>query len=53
MPFKDLGFEKREEVHFYVQVKSGTLEVERHPRGGYIAFTVPDEEFEIARWTAL
>ncbi|HQM52663.1 MAG: glycoside hydrolase [Candidatus Aureabacteria bacterium] len=53
VPFKDLGFEKREEVHFYVQVKSGTLEVERHPRGGYIAFTVPDEEFEIARWTAL
>ena len=53
VPFVDLGFKKREEVHFYVQVKSGTLEVERHPRGGFIAFTVPDEEFDIARWTAL
>ena len=53
LPFRDLGFKKREEVNFYVQVKSGTLEVERHPRGGYIAFTVPDEDFEIARWTAL
>ncbi|MCX6339155.1 MAG: glycoside hydrolase family 57 protein [Candidatus Aureabacteria bacterium] len=53
IPFRDLGFKKREEVCFYLQVKSGTLELERHPHGGYISFTVPAEDFELERWTAL
>ena len=53
VPFRDLGFKKREDAGFYVQVKTGTIEVERHPHGGFIAFTVPDEDFEIAHWTAL
>jgi hypothetical protein len=53
IPFRVLGFKKREEVCFYLQVKSGTLELERHPHGGYISFTVPAEDFELERWTAL
>ena len=53
IPFRDLGFKKREEVCFYLQVKSGRLECERHPHGGYISFAVPAEDFELARWDAL
>lgn len=50
--FRDLGFAKGEEICFYVQVKDGELELERHPPGGYISLSVPDEDFEIERWNA-
>ena len=53
IPFRKLGFGKGEEACFYLQVKSGKLELERHPHGGYISFTVPDEDFEMERWDAL
>ncbi|MCX6357610.1 MAG: glycoside hydrolase family 57 protein [Candidatus Aureabacteria bacterium] len=53
VPFRSLGFAGGKEAHFYVQVITGKVELERHPRGGYIAFTVPDKEFELERWSAL
>jgi alpha-amylase/alpha-mannosidase (GH57 family) len=53
IPFGKLGFGRGEDVCFYLQVKSGKMELERHPHGGYISFTVPDEHFEMERWTAL
>jgi hypothetical protein len=53
VPFRDLGFTRGDEVGFYLQVKTGTMEWERHPRGGYISFVVPGEDFELQRWTAL
>ncbi|MEJ2744847.1 MAG: glycoside hydrolase family 57 protein, partial [bacterium] len=53
IPFRKLGFRKGKEVCFYLQVKSGKMELERHPHSGYISFAVPDEHFEMERWTAL
>jgi len=52
IPFRALGFKQGEEVCFYIQVKAGELELERYPRGGYISFMLPDENFEIEHWTA-
>jgi hypothetical protein len=33
-----------------VRVLRGDVELERLPRFGYVAFTVPDEDFERIHW---
>ncbi len=48
--FEKLGFRPEEEVHFFLRVQTGKMELERHPRSGYLSFTVPDRDFERILW---
>jgi len=52
VPFSRLGAKKGEEIRFYVQVKKEKMQLERHPRSGYIPLTVPDDTFEMEHWSA-
>ena len=50
MPFEKLGLVKGDRVALAVRVLRGDVELERLPRFGYVAFTVPDEDFERIHW---
>ncbi len=50
LPFQELQLSPREKVHFFLQVLRGDLELERHPRNGYLSFAVPDQDFESIHW---
>jgi alpha-amylase/alpha-mannosidase (GH57 family) len=50
VPFSALALETGERVALAVRVMRGDVEVERLPRYGYLAFTVPDEDFERINW---
>lgn len=50
IPFKELKFKSGEEVHFFVQVKRGEIELERQPKTGYISFKVPGEDYTTEMW---
>ncbi|HUT56004.1 MAG TPA: glycoside hydrolase family 57 protein [bacterium] len=50
-PFDALGLAPAQEVDFVIKLMDRDLEIERHPRDGYISFTVPDENFEARYWS--
>ncbi|HET7754496.1 MAG TPA: glycoside hydrolase family 57 protein [Anaeromyxobacteraceae bacterium] len=50
IPFAPVGLAAGERVAIAVRVMRGEVEVERLPRYGYLAFTVPDENFERIHW---
>jgi alpha-amylase/alpha-mannosidase (GH57 family) len=50
LPFADLGLPPRTRVAAAVHVRRGEVAVERLPRAGYLAFTVPDQDFERVHW---
>jgi alpha-amylase/alpha-mannosidase (GH57 family) len=50
-PFAELGLKAGDEVAFIVRLSERDLEIERHPRDGYISFIVPDENFEARYWS--
>ena len=51
VPFAVLGLKVGDEVDFVVKIMERELEVERHPRDGFISFKVPDEGFEARYWS--
>jgi alpha-amylase/alpha-mannosidase (GH57 family) len=50
VPFRPLGLVVGERVAVAVRVMRRDVEVERLPRYGYLAFSVPDEDFERIHW---
>jgi alpha-amylase/alpha-mannosidase (GH57 family) len=50
IPFERLGLTKGDRVAIAVRALRGDVELERLPRFGYLAFTVPDEDFERIHW---
>jgi hypothetical protein len=50
LPFASLGLRPGMKVALSVHALRGEVEVERLPRYGFIAFTVPDEDFEHVNW---
>ena len=50
IPFQDFPLRPGEKIHFFFQVLRGDLEVERHPRGGYLSLVIPDRDFESLHW---
>ncbi len=50
LPFGALGLAPGDRVAMAVHALRGDVEVERLPRFGYVAFTVPDEDFERIHW---
>jgi len=50
VPFDELDLVKGDRVAVAVRVLRGDVELERLPRFGYVAFTVPDEDFERIHW---
>ena len=50
VPFGPLQLKQGERVAMAVRVMRGEVEVERLPRYGYLAFSVPDENFERIHW---
>jgi hypothetical protein len=51
LPFAAVGLVPGERVALSLHVLRGDVEVERLPRYGYVAFTVPDPDFERIHWT--
>jgi alpha-amylase/alpha-mannosidase (GH57 family) len=51
VPFATLGLHPGDEVQFVVELHEEQAEIERHPRDGFILFTVPDENFEARYWS--
>ena len=50
IPFQEIGFQPRERVQFFIGVQKEELELERHPRSGYLSFQIPDRDFESIHW---
>jgi alpha-amylase/alpha-mannosidase (GH57 family) len=50
VPFDGLGLRAGDRVAVAVRVLRGDVELERLPRFGYVAFSVPDEDFERIHW---
>ncbi len=50
IPFAGLGLRPGDRVVLAVRVLRGEVELERLPRFGYVAFTVPDRDFERIHW---
>jgi len=50
LPFAPLGLAPGMKLALSVHVLRGEVEVERLPRYGYLAFTVPDADFEHVNW---
>ena len=50
IPFLSLGLAAGTKVALSVHVLRGEVEVERLPRYGFVAFTVPDRDFERVNW---
>lgn len=50
IPWSILEFQKKERVEFFISIQRGEIELERHPNRGYLAFTVPDQDFETMVW---
>ncbi len=50
IPFAALGLRPGQEVALSLHVLRGEVEVERLPRGGFLTFEVPDEDFERVHW---
>lgn len=50
VPFSALGLLPGARVAFTVHVRRGGLELERLPRYGFVAFAVPDPDFERIHW---
>jgi alpha-amylase/alpha-mannosidase (GH57 family) len=50
VPLADLGWEKREQAAFFVQLLEQDIELERHPDIGTLGLTVPDELFAAENW---
>ncbi len=50
VPFRALALEPGTRVALCVHALRGEVEVERLPRYGFIAFTVPDRDFERVHW---
>jgi alpha-amylase/alpha-mannosidase (GH57 family) len=50
IPFKDLSFAEGDRLALAMHVLRGGVELERLPRFGYVALTVPDQDFEQVHW---
>jgi len=50
IPLKDLGWKKRQQAAFFVQLLDHDVELERHPDIGTLNLTVPDELFAVENW---
>jgi hypothetical protein len=50
LPFAELGLREGDEAALAVVVLRGEVEVERLPRSGFLAFTVPGPDFERIHW---
>ena len=50
IPFQALGLTAGTKVALCVHALRGEVEVERLPRYGFVAFTVPDRDFERVNW---
>jgi alpha-amylase/alpha-mannosidase (GH57 family) len=50
IPFSGLGLAAGDRVALAIHVMRGEVEVERLPRFGYLALTVPDRDFERIHW---
>jgi len=50
IPFQELRLQPGEKIQFFIQVQKGDFEVERHPRSGYLSFSIPDRDFEMTHW---
>jgi hypothetical protein len=50
IPFSALTWTPQERVALFVQLIESDVELERHPEMGTLAFTVPDEQFEVENW---
>ena len=50
LPFADLGLREGDEAALAVVLLRGEVEVERLPRSGFLAFTVPGPDFERIHW---
>lgn len=50
IPLSSLQFQPGEKVDFFVSIQKDRLELERYPNGGYISFTIPDQDFESMVW---
>jgi alpha-amylase/alpha-mannosidase (GH57 family) len=50
VPFRDLSCRPKERIDFYLRVQKNGLEIERHPRSGYLSLLVPDGDYEQAVW---
>ncbi len=50
IPFASLGLAHGDRLALAVHVLRGDVEVERLPRFGYVALSVPDEDFERIHW---
>ncbi|MGA2139989.1 MAG: hypothetical protein ABSH14_14120, partial [Verrucomicrobiia bacterium] len=50
IPLTALGWNKREQASFFVQLLEQDVELERHPDIGTLNLTVPDELFAAENW---
>ena len=50
IPFAALGLEPKTKLALSVHARRGEVEVERLPRYGFLAFAVPDVDFEHVNW---
>ncbi len=50
IPFSALQVHPHEKINFFLRVAKGDLELERHPRSGYLSMVVPDRDFEQTLW---
>jgi hypothetical protein len=50
IPHADLQWLSRDKVAFFVELLTGTVELERHPSTSSLTFVVPDEQFSAENW---
>lgn len=50
VPFKCIGANPGDEINFFVTLNKDSMEMERCPWRGFIAFTVPTKDFEAMMW---
>ena len=50
VPLTELGLHPREKTNFYLRVEKEELEVEQHPRSGFLSIVIPDRDFENSFW---
>jgi len=50
IPTEFLGLQAQETLHVWVSLKAKEMEVDRIPKRGYLAITMPGENFEMEMW---
>jgi len=50
VPYQQLGWQGGDEVQLFIRVRDAGGDLERWPRQGYLAITLPGQDYEAQRW---